>query len=135
MMVLQNHSETGTRNFEESGRTRIKLILQIGTFRLRTDRSGRSVLTNGKYPNIAEIQADRRHTSCLDTCRYDVVSLRKTSPPKKHCSKTCSSQDVKQFVSSALWNLRVFFAPHDVTFDSLLVVDSIQDGPQLTLLR
>ena len=22
-----------------------------------------------------------------------------------------------------------FFAPHDVTFDSLLVVDSIQDGP------
>ena len=51
-MVLQNfenhHSENGKRYFEEIRRTSIKLILQIGTFRLRTDWSVRPALTNGK---------------------------------------------------------------------------------------
>ena len=43
-----------------------------------------------------------------------------------------SSQDVERVVSSALWNLRFFYAPHDVTFDSPLVVDSKKGK---TLLR
>lgn len=35
-------------------RTRIKLILQVVTFRLRTDRSGRPVLTNGKLSKAVD---------------------------------------------------------------------------------
>ena len=38
-IVLHNHFETGTRCFEEIQRTGIKRILQIGTFRLRTNQS------------------------------------------------------------------------------------------------
>ena len=38
--------------FKEIGRTRTKLILQIGTIRLRTHRSGWTVPTNGKRPMI-----------------------------------------------------------------------------------
>ena len=38
--------------FEEIQKTRINLILQIGTFRLRNDPSGRPVLTNGKRPKL-----------------------------------------------------------------------------------
>ena len=38
----------------------IKLILKIGTFRLRTDRSDRPVLTNGKRPrNFYALQITR----------------------------------------------------------------------------
>ena len=48
--ILKNkHSENGTRYFEEIRRTRIELILQIGTLCLRTGRSGRPVLTNWKH--------------------------------------------------------------------------------------
>ena len=62
--------------------------------------------------------------------KYNIASLRKTSPQKKHRSKSFSSQDVKQVVSSQCFvEPSVFLCPHDVTFDSLLVVDSIQDGP------
>ena len=43
-MVLQNHknrhSENSTRYLQEIRRTKIKLNLKIGTFRLRTDLSG-----------------------------------------------------------------------------------------------
>ena len=53
-MVLQNlknnHSENGPYNFEGIRRTRIELILQFGKFRLRTDRPGWLVLTNGERP-------------------------------------------------------------------------------------
>ena len=43
-----NYSENGTHYFEEIRRTRIKLILQIIKSRLRTDQSGKPVLTNWK---------------------------------------------------------------------------------------
>ena len=43
-MVLQNHknkhSENGTRYLQEIRRTKIKLNLKIGAFRLQTDLSG-----------------------------------------------------------------------------------------------
>ena len=53
-MFKNNHSENGTRYFEEIRRTEKKThILQIGTFRFRTDRSGWPVsLTNGKRHEI-----------------------------------------------------------------------------------
>ena len=50
--MKNNRSENGSRYFEEIRRTRIKLILQIGTFRLRTDLSGRPVVTNEKRPPL-----------------------------------------------------------------------------------
>ena len=50
--MKNNGSENGTRYFEEIRRTSIKHILQIGTFCLRYDRSGRPFLTNGKRPRI-----------------------------------------------------------------------------------
>ena len=51
MVVQNNHSETGTRYFEEIRRTGTNLIFQVGaSVHLRTDRSGWPVLTNGKSP-------------------------------------------------------------------------------------
>ena len=52
IILKNNHSANGTRYFEEIRRTRIKLILQIGSFCLRTDRSGGPILTNGKRPSL-----------------------------------------------------------------------------------
>ena len=51
---LYSHSENGTRYFEEILRTGIKLIPHIGTFRSRTDQSGRKVLINGKRPQFVK---------------------------------------------------------------------------------
>ena len=51
-ILKNNHFENGTHCFEEIRRTRIKRLLQIGTLRLRIDRSVRPGLTNGKRPHI-----------------------------------------------------------------------------------
>ena len=45
-ILENNYSENGPRYFEEIRRTRIKRILQIGIFLLRTDRTSRPILTN-----------------------------------------------------------------------------------------
>lgn len=59
-MVLQNleikknnHSENGERYFEEI-RSRLNLILQVGVFRLQTDRPGLSVSEKWKTPFVSE---------------------------------------------------------------------------------
>lgn len=60
-MVLQNleikknnHSENGERYFEEIRRSRLNLILQVGVFRLQTDRPGLSVSEKWKTPFVSE---------------------------------------------------------------------------------